>query len=43
MQSEGLKEIVLSVADPDLPRSNGATRKITEVAVGVLFQSNGDF
>ena len=43
MQFEGLDEIVLSVADPELPRVNGATRSVTEVAVGVLFQSNGDF
>ena len=35
-------DIVLSVADPELPRTNPATRKVTEVAVGVLFQSNGD-
>ena len=43
MQFEGLDEIVLSVADPELPRVNGATRSVTEVAVGVLFQSNDDF
>lgn len=43
MQFEGLDEIVLSVADPELPRVNGATRSVTEVAAGVLFQSNGDF
>lgn len=43
MQSEGMGEIVLSIADPELPRVNGAVRSVTEVAVGVLFQSNGDF
>lgn len=43
MQSESMDEIVLSVADPELPRVDGTTRSITEVAVGVLFQSNGDF
>ena len=43
MQSEGNDEIVLSVADSELPRANGAARIVTEVAVGVLFQSNGDF
>lgn len=43
MQSEGVDEIVLSVADSELPRANGAARIVTEVAVGVLLQSNGDF
>ena len=43
MQTNGLYEVLLSVADPQLPRANDATRSITEVAVGVLFQSNGDF
>lgn len=43
MQSEGMDEIVLSVADPELPRIHRATRLITEVAVGILFQPNGDF
>lgn len=43
MQSKALDEIILSVADPELPRFNGVKRSITEVAVGVLFQSDGDF
>lgn len=43
MLSEGMGEVILSVADPELPRANGAARSVTEVAVGVLFQSNGDF
>ena len=43
MQSEGMDEIVLSVADPELPRINRATRRITQVAVGILFQPNGNF
>ena len=43
MPSEGMDEIILSVADPELPRTNQATRRITEVAVGILFQPTGYF
>lgn len=38
-----MDETILSVADPELPRVDGATRSITEVAVGILFQADGDF
>lgn len=38
-----MAEEVLSVADPELPRVDAAIRSITEVAVGVLLQPNGNF
>ena len=39
----GINEQVLSMADPHLPRLELGERSITEVAVGVLVQTNGDF
>ena len=39
----GINEQALSMADPHLPRVNRGERSITEVAVGVLVQANGDF
>lgn len=43
LQSKDAGELVLSVADPEQPRVDAALRRITEVAVGVLLQPNGDF
>lgn len=43
LPSSNKAEIVLSVADPALPRADAGLRCITEVAVGVLLQPNGDF
>lgn len=43
LQSENRAEIALLVADPEQPRVDAAMRSITEVAVGVLLQPNGDF
>ena len=39
----GIAEEVLSMADPHLPRVGVGERTITEVAVGVLIQANGEF
>ncbi len=41
--THSLVEEVLSIADPELPRSDGANRVITEVAVGVLIKEDGAF
>jgi 8-oxo-dGTP diphosphatase len=38
-----ITEEVLSMADPHLPRVGEGERTVTEVAVGVLIQTNGDF
>lgn len=43
LSSHGLVEEMLSIADPELPRIDAATRVVTEVAVGVLIQANGAF
>lgn len=43
LKSESMAEEVLLVADPQIPRDDAAIRSITEVAVGVLLQPDGNF
>ncbi len=43
MQAKDSAERVLLVADPEQARVDAALRPVTEVAVGVLLQPNGDF
>jgi 8-oxo-dGTP diphosphatase len=43
LSSESPLEMVLNVADPQLPRVDAGQRIITEVAVGILLRPNGDF
>ncbi|MDO8768041.1 MAG: NUDIX domain-containing protein, partial [Burkholderiaceae bacterium] len=38
-----MAEEVLLVADPQIPRDDASIRSITEVAVGVLLQPDGNF